>query len=81
MSKIFIILLCSLSIFLSSCVRPEHQNYEYSMNVAIENNRLVIFEESQFYRLVYDRETGVEYYMSLTYTSYLTPLLDKYGKQ
>lgn len=80
MKKIFIII---FSLLLSSCVAPYNRTYEVSEEESLQSDRLVIFEVKYSYKLVYDRETGVEYFYAVSGNSgadYLTPILDRDGK-
>lgn len=80
MKKIFIII---FSLLLSSCAAPYNRTYEVSQEESLKSDRLVIFEVKYGYKLVYDRETGVEYFYAIggsVHTDYLTPLVDRDGK-
>lgn len=71
-----------LSFLLTSCVQ-RNDNFEVSRDDAIKSNRFVVFENHYGYQLVYDQETGVEYYYAPSGSAgadFLTPLLDKDGK-
>lgn len=71
------------SLLLSSCVNPYKRTYEVSKEESLQSDRLVIFEVKFSYKLVYDRETGVEYFYAVSGSGgadYLTPILDRDGK-
>lgn len=81
MSNKFLFLFFAL-LLPSSCV-PQNHNYEESREESIKSDRFVIFEVKYGYRLVYDRETGVEYFYAKADSGnadYLTPILDRDGK-
>lgn len=81
MSNKFLFLFFAL--LLSSCVAPSNRNYESTQEEAFQSERFVTFEVKYGYRLVYDRETGVEYFLAKAGNGgadYLTPILDRDGK-
>lgn len=72
------------SLLLSSCtVRIKRENFEENSNEPLESCRFVEFEHRYSYSLIYDRETGVEYFYAraaAAHSDYITPILDKDGK-
>ena len=71
-------------LLLSSCtVRIKSRDFEENSNEPLESYRFVEFEHRYGYSLIYDRETGVEYFYAKAgkaNSDYITPILDKDGK-
>lgn len=71
-------------LLLSSCtVRIKSRDFEENSNEPLESYRFVVFEQRYGYSLIYDRETGVEYFYAKAgagHSDYITPILDKDGK-